>query len=84
MFGQDDPVPPPHPNFSHRISAIHMTRPDWVGARAPRGYATATYLSFFSDSCQPNISISTGPIDIRQISWVGRTVATDDQFETSF
>jgi len=30
MFGQDDPVPPPHPNFSHRISAIHMTRPDWV------------------------------------------------------
>jgi len=83
MFGQDDPVPPPW-FFSSDFGNSHDPAGLGLGARAPRGYATATYLSLFSDSCQTSVSISTGPIDIRQISWVGRTMATDDQSETSF
>ena len=37
LFGQDDPVPPPHLQFfSPRISAIAMTRrTGFKGARAP-------------------------------------------------
>jgi len=85
MFGEDDPVPPPHPQFfssdfgnSHDLAGLGLE------ARPHSGYvATATSLSL-AITVRPIISMSTRPIDIRQISWVGRTMVTGDQSETSF
>ena len=48
MLSQDDPVSPCPPNFfSHRISAIPMTRLDWGWeAHALRSYATGNRQSY--------------------------------------
>ena len=82
MFGEDDPVP--HPQFfSSDFGNSHDLARPGLEARLPSGYATATSLSL-AIPVRPIISMSTGPIDIRQISRVGRTMVTGDQSETSF
>jgi len=76
--------PTPRPQFfssdfgnSHDLAGLGLE------ARPPSGYDTAKSLSL-AIPVRPIISMSTGPIDIRQISWVGRTMVTGDQPETSF